>query len=309
MRRRGSLHSLRLIAGALAGLSMGALASPCVARAAGDAGGAQVVGTVDGQPIHLADVQVHVRPAEPQVGTAPPSDPRQLAWNAAVRVLLLAREARRRGIDGGSGAPALVEARLVQRVVHDEVARRTASAPKIDDAAARRYFEEHRTLLSSVTSARVATIVVADRVAAQALLPRVAAADDGAFAQLVAEHSLDSASRGGHLAEIDRHGHGLQPALARVAIQLKTSGAVGLAEGEDGRYYVLRATDVQLESKPWTPALAARVRELIAHGEREAATDALVAGLRAAAVIKLDEEVLARLTVPRWDEFPAATKP
>lgn len=308
MRRRGSLHCLRRTLAALACLSVAFLAAPGASRAAD---GEPVVGSVDGQPLSADDVQLHLRPAEPQVGTAPPLDARRLAWDAAVRLFLLAREARRRGLDGGQGDPAVVEARLVQRVIRDEAERHARGAAALDEATLRRFHAEHEEQFATVVAARVAAIVVADRGQAQELLTRAAAADDGAFQQLVAQHSLDAASkaRGGQLAQIDRHGRGLPPALARVALALKSSGTVGLAEGEDGRYYVLRATDVQLEKPAWGPTLAARVRELLAHRERETAVDALVTRLRAAASIKLDEAALAQLALPRWDDFPSSVAP
>lgn len=308
MRRRGSLHCLRRTVGALACLSVAVWAAPGASRA--DDGG-PVVGTVDGQPLSAADVQLHLRPAEPQVGTAPPLDPRRLAWDAAVRLFLLGREARRRGLDGGQGDPAVVEARLVQRVIRDETERHARGAASLDEATLRGFHAQHEEEFATVVSARVAAIVVAERARAQELLTRAATADDGAFQQLVAQHSLDAASkaRGGQLAQIDRHGRGLSPALVRVALALKSSGAVGLAEGDEGRFYVLRATDVQLEKPTWGPALAARVRELLAHREREATVDALVARLRASASIKLDETALAQLALPRWDDFPSSVAP
>lgn len=300
MRRRGFIPPSQPALLALAGLMAAVPAFTDAARAVETTRDAGVVGTVDGQPILVTDVVPHLRPEEPWVGTEPPPDPRRLAWDAAVRLLLFDREARRRGIDGGTGAASVVAARRVQKLIAAELERRGVGAP--DDEALRRFHDEHRLRLSPVVSARIAAVVVADRVPALDVLARAASADDEAFARLVAAHSLDRASRerAGHLAQIDRHGRGLPPALARVALALKAAGAVGLAQADDGRYYVLRATNVELEVRPWAAPLIAHLRELIAYTQREAALDDFAAGLRRGARVELDEAALARLAIPSW---------
>lgn len=78
---------------------------------------------------------------------------------------------------------------------------------------------------------------------------------------------------------------------------------MGLAQGADGLYYVLRASEVTLEQPAWDGELARHIRNLMAFRRREEAEQALLDRLRRAASIVAEESVLDRLRGPGWEDW------
>lgn len=263
-----------------------------------------VAGAVDGEPILLWEVETHLRPTAPWVGIERPPDPRRLAFEEAVRVKLLIREARRRGLPAGEGPQDLVEARLVRGLLSQEVEGEGMGPAAVSEAEARAFFAAHREALLAIVSSRIAAVAVSSPGLAEDLLRRASGASDAEFLRLVEEHSVHpSKDRGGYLATIDEHGAGLDPQLARVAVELKRAGDVGLAQGGDGLTYLLRASEVKLEDRPWDEELAQYARNLIAFRKREAAERALLARLRGAAAVEVRDAALDGLAVPSWETY------
>ena len=293
------------MAGLLCGV-LGLLVQGGAALAAAAAAGAgdEVAGSLNGEPVYLWEVEAHLRPAAPRVGTDPPPNPRRLAFDEAVRVRLLVREARARGLAGGEGPPDLVEARLVQALLRQETERQGIEPQAISEEEARSFYAAHRIEVSSIRSAEIAAITVVSPDLAEELLERAAGASAAQFLSLVEHHSVHpSKGSGGRLATIDKDGRGLEAPLARVAVGLKVAGAVGLAQGSDGLHYVLRATAVELEERPWDAELAQYTRNLMAFTRREEAVRGLLARLRGGASIEIEERVLDRLPVPSWETY------
>ena len=268
------------------------LAAAAEAAAAVPPPDATVIARVGGDPVLAADVEAHLRPAPPRTGTAVPRDPRQAALDEAIRVRLFAREAQRRGIQVPDGPPAVVQARLVQALVRQELERHGAFRPPVAEDEARLFFQRHHERLSRIASVRLSAIVLAGAEAAQhaeRLLQDAAISDDEGFRHLVARHSMDESTkaRGGHYAQIDHQGQGADDAIAAVALEMRRAGEVGLAVAADGRCFVLRATEVRLEPLEWNEATAGRVRHLIAQERRERVLGELAVRLRAATHVSI----------------------
>ncbi|UJR81377.1 peptidylprolyl isomerase [Sandaracinus amylolyticus] len=277
-------------------LAAGCDARETSARADGDV----IVAHLDGQPVLASEVQLHLRPAPPRIGAGPAIDPRRVALDEAVRVRLLAREARRRGLAPLDGPPALVQSSLVRALVDEESARRGVPAPEaIPEDELRRFVENHIDRLDTPSEILVAAIVVTDAALAERLLAQADRADGSGFARLVAAHSIDAASRAraGVLAPVREHDHELDRAVFQVAWQLRRPGMVGLAEAHDGRWLVLRAMRVERPARPWE-TFAARARNLLARQRRDEVVDALMVQLRRVATLTIDERALAGLPVP-----------
>ena len=289
-------RGLPLVAAVLAGM----LACRPPERAPAPAPDDEIVAALDGQPVRASEVALHLRPAPPRVGAGPAVDPRRAALDDAVRVRLLGREARRRGLAAIDGPPAVVQASLVRALVDAESARRgVPAAGAIADADAERFYQEHQHRLSTPASVTVAAVVVAEAALAERLLQEADRVDDAGFARLVAAHSIDapSRSRGGLLAVVQEHEHQLERPLLQVAWQLRRPGMVGLAAGSDGRWYVLRAREVMLAPQPW-PAVATKVRNLMVWERRNQVMAELVERLRGGASLTVDEAALGRVDVP-----------
>jgi PPIC-type PPIASE domain len=266
-----------------------------------------VVAHVEGEPLYGRDVALYLRPAPPRIGAARPPDPRMVAAESAIRTVLFAREARRRGQRAHMGSKALAEAALVQGLIREETKRRRVSLVRVQDSEARRFYESHRERLAAVQSVELSAIVTDGPDVAEELLARAEQANEEEFADLVARHSVDEASkqRGGRFAVVDGEGGGTEKVIARVALAMRRTGDVGLARGSDGRHYVLRATRVQLKVPAWDETLAARVRNLVFQEQRERLVEALAAPLRTAAHVEVDAAALSRLRVPTGEEKPA----
>lgn len=275
--------------------------------------GGEVAGTVNGEPVLVSEVMMHLRPPPPRVGVAAPPGSRLVAFDEAVQIRLLADEAFRRGLEPTSDRAAIAQAQLVRALRHQELRLRGLDGEQLDsligETEARAFLDAHRLELAAIASAKISALVIegddADADAdAEQLLARAASLDDEDFVELVLERSVDtrSKSRGGQLAIIDRHGHGLDPAVARVAIHLKTNGAVGLAQ-VGSRLYILRASNVELEQPVWSDELAAYLINLERHELQQQAIDELIRRLRAKAEVTVDHDVLDALPIPDWRTF------
>ena len=58
---------------------------------------------------------------------------------------------------------------------------------------------------------------------------------------------------------------------------------------------LMRAGEVRLTAEPWTPKLALRIKNLMAHERRQEALDALIERLRRQAEINVDTALLGRV--------------
>jgi hypothetical protein len=192
-------------------------------------------------------------------------------------------------------APALI------RTVLDE---RGISVDAVDDRRAKAYFEDHRAEILRVASVQVRAVVVEDAALAERLLQEAAGIGAEAFGHLVEKHSLDADSKknGGLIGPVDHdHIEGVDKrfgvAVVGVAFGLRRAGQVGLAQGRNGQYYVLRAEQVQLDPSPWTNDLARRVKHLVVYEQREQVLKDLYKRLRADVRISIDEKALSQIPV------------
>lgn len=257
--------------------------APAASVPAGDA----VVARIDGQPVLASEVSQHLRAAPPRIGTAPAVDPRRVALDAAIRVRLFEQEGRRRGITA-KGAPAIVQATLVRGVVEAETASPEYRGDRISDEDARQFYERDPERFNRPTEVRIAGIAVDDAGAAEELLVKASTASEAEFAKL----------GGVDLGVVDEHGDGADPPIAGTALWLKHPGAVGLATGSDGRYYVLRATQVSIVLAPWT-ADTMRVKNVLAEERRNEVLRRLEEQLRKQVSIEVDDKALASVTKSR----------
>lgn len=290
---------IRLIAALVGTLFVGCTEPSTSSVPAGEV----VVARLDGQPILASEVRMHLRVAPPRVGTAPAVDPRQQALDAAIRVRLFAREGRRRGYTA-DGSPATVQAALVRGVVAAETEGDAFQAAAISDQEARRFYEANAIRFNHPTTVRVSAIVLDDPDLAEKVMHQAAAADAAELARLVREHSVDEPSRerDGDLGVIDDRtdtdpASGIDPNPAALAMLLKRVGQVGLVGGTDGRYYVLRATEVDLTIQPWDLD-PMRVKNVMVYERRNRALDALEQRLREQSRSVVVGEALAALALP-----------
>lgn len=262
-----------------------------------------VVATMNGQPISARKVQEFWQPRPYRVGAAPSPDPRQEALDRALRVRLFANEASRRGVVAPQGTEAFARAFLNQALIRAEMKRLGLSDAVIDEKEARAYFDAHRSQMLKFYSAALQVIVVADAPTAERLLRKSIGVSTKAFGQMARQYSVDEASRqkDGAIGTFDlkdykhdilaRFGH----EVMGLSTALRTAGEVGMAQGDDGRWVLMRADQVVLEPLTWNDNLAQRAKSALVRERSEYVLADLERRLRAAANIKIDHDALSKI--------------
>jgi hypothetical protein len=130
-----------------------------------------------------------------------------------------------------------------------------------------------------VEGVRARAIFLAEPTAAEATYAAAVGLDDAGFAALAQARSIDaSAAAGGDLGVIDEHT--ATKAMVRLASELRHPGdLLGPRRLDDGRYLILRATDVTVRPEPIADALR-RVKLALARAALDEQIAAEVARLR-----------------------------
>ena len=236
-----------------------------------------VVACLDGSPVGASEVAVHLDPAAPD---------RRRALDDALRIRVFAAEAARRGLGADLPAASAEQRRamLHQALIADEAVRQGAVPAAIDDDEARRHYEAHPGDFNKITATTCRGIFVDDAARAEQLARELAGATDEELA----------AAGGVDLGEM--HRPGVDPALIRLANDLRATGAIGgPVVAADGRHVILRATAIEMEIKPFDEAVARQVKNRLAHDREQAALDALFARLRSRHQIDVLDAELAAL--------------
>lgn len=206
----------------------------------------------------------------------------------------------------------------VQALIQQELERHGIQVEAITDAQAKHYYEQHPELFNQVMIVHLAAIVVQDAQLAEQLLQQADGSSNAKFAQLVAQYSVDEASkaRDGHLMVIDErveHTPGNNPhadpgeqVFTPVAMSLRRVGQTGLTQGPDGRYYVLRATKLEMSRRPWSEELQQRVKNIMFWERREHVLSTIEQQLRKDAQVTINNEVLNQ--IPASSEQTATNK-
>lgn len=204
---------------------------------------ADAIGQVGDVPITVDDVEALV-PAEDLVVTAgTTSDARARdAVELAVRDVLLAEEARRRGLTGESRSHV-----LDQLVVQERATQPSLQPASITDGEARTWYGERRHLFAPVARA---TAVYTRHTDADEALAAFEEADASARA-LAAEDGMVVLGDGTEPPEV----------VERIVNAVRREGAVGMdVDPATGEFWLVRVDDITFEDLDWDEALATRVR-------------------------------------------------
>lgn len=223
-----------------------------------------VVACVDQTAITAAAAREHLRPPRPLPGRATPPTPAERAVDDAIRVQLFADEASRRGL-----APRSARVAVRHRALVDHLAATSGRTPaEISDDEAAAAYAATPGRYGKVEAVRARAIYLAEPAAAEATYQAAVGADDAGFAALAQGRSRDpSAAAGGDLGAIDEHTATKE--LVRLASELRHPGdLLGPRLLDDGRYVILRATEVTVRPEPLAGALP-RVKATLARAALE----------------------------------------
>ena len=90
----------------------------------------------------------------------------------------------------------------------------------------------------------------------------------------------------------------VEDAISGVGYSMLEDGQVGLARASDGRYHVLRASDVERKRRPWDEEAALLTKNLMVEKRQEQVLSALEERLRDGAEVEVDEGDLLKLRAP-----------
>jgi peptidyl-prolyl cis-trans isomerase C len=256
-----------------------------------------VLACVGDDAVRRGEAQEFLRDAEYVAGSARPQDPRALATEKAIRLRLFANEAKRRGLAPAGGGAASVTT-LAQALVADEAQKRGISRDTVTEQDARKFYDEHPEAFGQIDEVELQAIVVADPDAAERIYGEAVGADEARFAELVAKHSEDAASKAkrGMLAPIHAE-RGADRELLKLGLSLRRAGALGgPVKAADGRYYVARVVAAPVSRLPTFDEQArAKAKNIVAFERTEALKLELAESLRKSTSVRTFEDAIAAL--------------
>lgn len=321
-RRRASVFTIFAAAVSAAALSQ---AQPRPDASAETARRAQAVARIEGATITVGELEdlLNAAPAPIRQGYLQP-EARRRYLEGMVQTLLLAQEARRRGLDRDPQVVTAIRRRLSQRTEQVEILE-AITPESITDAEVARYYEQRRAEyqrpeLRRATVATAATREAALRAASEL---RAAQGDMRRVRAAVARASGDAAPAEGDLGYFERSGTpgavgggaGVDPRLAAAVFGLQrlmdvTAEPVALA---DGRFAVAVLTGQRPASTHSLsdPGVVASIRGALLRARRERREQELLRELRARLRPEVHEERLQLIHLPPSDlgALPALAPP
>jgi peptidyl-prolyl cis-trans isomerase C len=248
-------------------------------------------------------------------------DRRQALLDEMINVELLAREAERRGLDR---RPETLE--LVRQFQRDELlARLRASLPgphELPDADVSRYYQDHRAEFSEPELRRAAHIALDDAATARRLVRESAGASPDQWRELVQKYAptraTDTSDKttarppievpgdlGFLSADADEPADEVPVALRKAVFQIAKAGDVYPEPVvAAGRQHVVRLVSVREARQSSLAEVDSLIRARLVEAREAEARQALVARLRQAIRIEIDEAALGRI-----EPAPSASTP
>jgi len=255
----------------------------------------EVVATYQGREITSTDLvkELERLPAPSRVYLTQPERRRQFVENLIMNDLLF-----REGQQGGMEKDPEIErqvADLRKRLVVQRVMRQYQTPPTISDAEVQAYYDANPNLYST-TQVAASHILVKDEETAKQIRTELEQHPDR-FAALATEKSTDtgSAKKGGELGlfgqgrmvpEFDKAAFALQP--GQISQPVKTRYG----------YHIIKVTErKEGERKPFDQ-VKEQIRTTLRNQRLQEQVDGHFAELKKGADVKIDEEALARVTIP-----------
>lgn len=272
-----------------------------------------VVAQVNDRRLTLCDFtrRIHVENPYLRARMSTP-DQRRALLQSWLDAELLAAEAQARGYDQQPEIRRAVNLQLARRL--EQSLRAEVRVTPVSDADVAAYYEAHRAEYNTEAQVRVSHVVLGGQAEAERTLAELRAQpqDNALWTRLVRERSThrESRERDGDLGFFPREGSAsVPPEVAAAAFALEQVGALGervvpSAHGGPGNgpgFHVLRLTARREALRRTLAEEAARIRARLERQRREqaeeAAVNAVLARLRAASRVEIDEAALSRLQV------------
>jgi hypothetical protein len=275
---------------------------------------AQVVARVGETEITVGELEDMLNEAPPPVRQAYVDVARRREFlENMVQTILLADEARRRGIDRAPDIASSIRRILAQRLLQSAVLE-AVTMDSISDAEVAQYYQEHVGDYQIPEQRRATVIFLDDRASAEqvAQQARAARGDMRRIQQLARERSTDPATReqGGDLFYFRRTGgaaggaSAVDPAISAAAFALGREMEVGgPVQTANGKWAVVVLTGIRpaLSRTLRDPGVANSIRGYLVRERRTQREQQLLAELRARMNPEVHEDRLDQLRLPQSD--------
>jgi peptidyl-prolyl cis-trans isomerase C len=264
----------------------------------------EIIAEVDGYQITVGDFQERINKQSPYIRARYTSMERKKEFlDNLIRFEVLAKEAKARGMDQDPEVVRTMKQVMIQKLMKEEFESRVKPEDVTEDEM-KKFYEEHKAEYNKPEEVRVSAIVVgakdkatADKVAAEAKGPK--GADNKGFRDLVTQYSIheESKTRGGDLRYFAADATDIPPEVVKAAFELaKTGDVAGPIKTATG-YYIIKQTGRRKALSKSFDEVKRQIQNRIFRDKRTKAMEDFVAGLKAKAKIKINEDKLAKVRV------------
>jgi peptidyl-prolyl cis-trans isomerase C len=261
---------------------------------------AEVLAKVDDVTITVGEFQERINQQSPYVRARYTSLERKKEFlDNLVRFEVLAKEARKRGLDKDAEVVRTMKQVMIQKLLKDEFDKQRME--DISDAECKKYYDEHPEEYNKPEEVRVSSILVKDHATAKKVMsdPRIKGVDNQQFRNLVAEYSQDLATkdRGGDLRYFDAKTKDVPKPLVDAAFALQNIGDVSPAVKTEQGVVILKLTGRRKALNRTFEEVKQQIRNKLYRDKRQDSMESFVKNLRDKANVKVDEGKLAKVQI------------
>jgi peptidyl-prolyl cis-trans isomerase C len=260
----------------------------------------ETLAKIDDVVITVGDFQDRINKQSPYVRARYTSVERKKEFlDNLVRFEVLAKEAERKGLNKDAEVVRTMKQVMIQKLLKDEFDKLTLK--DISDPDCKKYYEAHPEEFNKPEEARVSLILVKDQPTAKKVLTdaRMKGVDNQGFRNLVAEHSIDLATkdRGGDLRYFDPSTKEVPKEIVDAAFKLSNIGdnsePVKTAQG----WAILKLTGRRKALVRTFDEVKEQIRNKLYRDKRQDSMESYVKNLREKAKIQIDEAKLAKVQI------------
>ena len=256
---------------------------------------------IDDVVITVGDFQERINKQSPYVRARYTSLERKKEFlDNLVRFEVLAREAQHKNLDKDPEVVRTMKQVMIQKLMKEEFEDKI-KLEDITDVEARTYFDSHLDEFNKAEESRLALILVKDKKTADKVLadPRIKGMESAGFRSLVAEYSLDAATkdRGGDLRYFDASTKELPPEIVKASFALPNVGDVSSPVKTAQGYSLLKLTGRRKPVNRGFEEVKAQIRNRLFRDKRQQAMEDYIKGLREKSKVEVHEDRLAKVKI------------
>ena len=263
---------------------------------------AEIVADIGGVKIPLGDFQERINKQSPYIRARYTSLERKKEFlDNLVRFEVLAKEAKRRGMDQDAEVVRTMKQVMIQKLMKEEFETRV-KPEDVTEAEMQAFYEEHKTEYNKPEEVRASAVIVkekaiAEKVAAEAKAAK--GADNKGFRDLVTQYCQDEEvkQRGGDLRYFAADTAEVPPEVVKATFDLAKTGDVAGPISTAKGYFVIKQTGRRKALAKTFDEVKRQIQNRIYRDKRTKAMEDFVANLKTAAKIAINEDKLAKVRV------------